>query len=224
MTFDEFIKKYDSKGIDFDGRYGYQCFDLYRQYCQEVLNIPQSPAVVGAKDIWTTYLKDRFDAIVNTPTGLPQKGDILIWGKEIGEFGHVGIFIDGDISKFNSFDQNFPVGTLCHKQLHSYKGVLGWLRIKQVNPLVVEPKYDLGDLGVWERQKIVSTIKDQQQALQNNAKTIQDQQRAVEILDDQKKVLTGRVELLQAQVSSSIGTFTKPIAKLLYQLALQLEG
>lgn len=140
MLFSDFIKKWTGQKCDFDGAFGSQCFDLYRYYCQEVLNVPQSPATgdKGALTIWDNYLKDYFDRIENTKENVPQNGDIVLWGTKIGKFGHVAIFIDGDVNKFNSFDCNFPTGTLPHTQSHTYNGVLGWLRLK-VN--VVKPDW-----------------------------------------------------------------------------------
>ena len=134
MTYLQFKKKYNGKYIDFDGHYGPQCTDLYRQYCKEVLNIPQSPLVEGAADIWNTYLKEYFERITNTPTGLPEQGDILIWNKNVGGgYGHVAIFDNGTTGKFQSFDQNWPTGSLCHVQGHYYTNLLGWLKFKNAN-------------------------------------------------------------------------------------------
>jgi hypothetical protein len=118
MTLDDFIKKYDGKVIDFDKAYGGQCVDLYRFYLKEVLQIPQSPPVNGAKDIWNAYQPEYFDKIANTPEGIPQKGDIIIWGSDFGKYGHVAIYLEGDVNNFISFDQNSPIGTPCHKQKH----------------------------------------------------------------------------------------------------------
>ena len=129
MTLKEFIKKYDGKLVDWDNAYGAQCVDLYRQYCKEVLEVPQSPPVKGAKDIWNNYVKELV-AFKNTPDGVPVEGDIVIWGN--GTYGHVAVFIEGDVNRFTSFDQNYPDGTLCHKQVHSYSGVLGWLRKRSI--------------------------------------------------------------------------------------------
>lgn len=134
MNAQEFFTKYDGKIIDFDGVYGGQCVDLYRRYVKEVLGFTQSPPVVGAADIWDTYLKDRFDRIENTPTGVPQLGDILIWNKNAGGgFGHVGVFSEGTANSFRSFDQNWPSGSPCHIQGHYYTNVLGWLRPQTMN-------------------------------------------------------------------------------------------
>ncbi|WP_252722587.1 hypothetical protein [Treponema phagedenis] len=38
MSLDEFVKKYLGKKVDYDGHYGAQCVDLFRQYCKDVLN------------------------------------------------------------------------------------------------------------------------------------------------------------------------------------------
>lgn len=142
MILQEFIQKYDGKGIDFDGSFGNQCMDLYRQYVKEVLSFPQSPPVPSAKNVWTTYLQDYFEKVENTPSGVPRSGDVVIWGDGIGEHGHIAIYVEGNAKKFKSFDQNFPVGTLCHIQEHTYKAVLGWLVPKEQNtPINMIPKW-----------------------------------------------------------------------------------
>lgn len=165
MTLDEFIDKYDGKGIDYDGSFGNQCVDLYRQYVKEVLGYPQSPPVVGAKDIWDTYLPEYFKRIENTPTGIPEKGDIVIFGTGLGRFGHVSVFIEGTMTRFKSFDQNYPTGSLCHVQGHTYNAVLGWLTPLQkpmdtpeyFKTLLQEAGLDLNNEGefraYWEKAK-----------------------------------------------------------------------
>ena len=145
MTFNQFKEKWQNKVCDFDGFYGGQCVDLYRMYCQEVLDCPQSPKVKGAKNIWDTYLKDCFVRISNTPDGVPENGDIMIWG--MGEYGHVAIFENGDTKTFNSFDQNFPVGSKCHTQSHNYKDVLGWLRYTKPVNQDTSTLPDMGELN-----------------------------------------------------------------------------
>lgn len=145
MTFNEFISKYDGKGIDFDKSFGFQCFDLYRQYCKEVLNVPQSPptGTLGASIIWDNYLKDHFNAIPNTPDVFPINGDIVIWKKAVSlPYGHVAVAISGNLKEFISFDQNWPSGSFCHKQSHNYNNVRGWLRKKGV----IMPTTPSGDL------------------------------------------------------------------------------
>lgn len=136
MTLTDFIAKWNGKGIDFDKAYGDQCMDLMHQYVVEVLGLSDGRilAAPAAKDVYlnfsTIFGNQYFDRIANTPTGVPQKGDIILWGTGLGPYGHVAIFRDGDINKFFSFDQNFPTGSKCHIQQHDYKGVLGWLRPK----------------------------------------------------------------------------------------------
>lgn len=130
MTLQAFFNKYTDRFVDFDGQFGAQCVDLYRQYCQEVLQVPQSPPVNGAADIWNNYLKGFFTQISNTPTGIPQLGDILIWSKKLNGIGHVAICVTADLDTFTSFDQNWPLASACHFQQHTYKNLLGWLHKK----------------------------------------------------------------------------------------------
>ncbi|MCR4307893.1 MAG: CHAP domain-containing protein [Candidatus Berkelbacteria bacterium] len=138
MTFRQFIDKYKGQGIDEDGSFGFQCVDLVQQYSKEVLGIPRwgSGNAIGR---WENYPKDKFERIANTPIGVPQNGDIVIWGKTIGEFGHIAVFIGGTAKTFQSFDQNFPLKSLCHIQSHNYKGVLGWLRLRVATPPPAPP-------------------------------------------------------------------------------------
>lgn len=139
MSIEEFIKKWSGKICDFDNFYGGQCTDVYRMYCQEVLEFPQSPLVKGASEIWNTFLTDYFSRVENTPEGLPNKGDIVIWNKNTGGgYGHIAIFTEGDVNSFKSFDQNWPIGSKCHIQGHYYKNVLGWLKPKNGNKKYTE--------------------------------------------------------------------------------------
>jgi hypothetical protein len=140
MNFNEFITKYNGKPVDFDGMYSNQCVDLMREYIARVVAQPQGQA--GAADFWTAYDKDPvlkllFDKIPNTPNGIPQPGDIMFWNKNKGGgYGHVAIFISGDVKKFISFDQNWgkPINKNmndpCKKVTHDYTDILGWLHPK----------------------------------------------------------------------------------------------
>lgn len=140
ITFNQFLTKWDGKYVDFDKRYGYQCVDLMRQYCLEVLGIPgyTLPPADYAKNIYKRYSATKpFLKIPNTPTGIPKNGDIIFWDYYpfvTGWAGHVAIVVgDGaSVNNFISFDQNWPTKTACHRQLHNYRGVMGWLRFVKV--------------------------------------------------------------------------------------------
>ncbi len=40
ISLTQFIKKYLGTKVDFDGKFGPQCVDLPRKYCDEVLEVP----------------------------------------------------------------------------------------------------------------------------------------------------------------------------------------
>lgn len=92
MTLTQFIKKYIGSKVDFDGQFGAQCVDLYRRYCADVLCVPQSPAVDGAKDIINnpgTLKVTRDSALADY-----SRGDVLIWGAtSSNKYGHVAILV-----------------------------------------------------------------------------------------------------------------------------------
>lgn len=128
MTLDEFIAAHEGHGVDFDGRYGDQCVDLFRAYVKEVLGLRQPPGVMGAADLWQAVSLEDWECIPNTPADVPLRGDVVIWDRRIGPYGHVAIFLEGDESSFVSLDQNWPTGRKVSRQGHSYRAVKGWLR------------------------------------------------------------------------------------------------
>lgn len=136
MTFTQFRDKYNGQPVDFDGIYPNQCMDLMHEYVYEVLGIKDAKvlAAPAAYQAYTDNYPQYFEKIDNTPDNVPQNGDIMFWGTGIGPYGHVAVFVDGDTNSFNSFDANWPTGSLCHIQHHSYNGVLGWLRPKTKEP------------------------------------------------------------------------------------------
>lgn len=132
MNLNEFVLRNDGKALDFDKRYNAQCMDLYRFYAQDVLSFPQSPPVIGAADVWQMYLSEYYKRIPNTPTGIPLPGDIMVWNRAYGPYGHIAIVLFADVHKFAAFSQNDPLGTLCHMRTYTYNRVFGWLHPKNL--------------------------------------------------------------------------------------------
>ena len=96
MKLEEFIKKNTGKKVDYDGRFGAQCVDLFRQYCQDVLCIPHTGGVEGAKDLFINYEKmekeKRYFLKITGTSFIP--GDIAIWAdSSTNKYGHVAIIV-----------------------------------------------------------------------------------------------------------------------------------
>ena len=123
----EFINKWNGKYCEIAGSANAknQCVDLANAYIRDVLGLPIIEWT-NAID-FPTKAGDKYDYILNSPTNIPQKGDLIIWKPTPG---HIAIFIEGNANRFTSFDQNFPVGSTCHIQEHNYTNVIGWLRPK----------------------------------------------------------------------------------------------
>lgn len=169
MTIQQFFDSFnglwiESTGISDSGSRD-QCVDLWRVYNLRVIG---GPNVTGnAVDYWTNFPTDFYDKIPNTPTGVPKLGDVIIWGTNYGPYGHIAVCTDiADTKTFTSFDQNDPAKSPCHYQPHTYTGVLGWLRPKNLpqDAPPIDPdktKIDLGDpYGVLEVQAIKSKLRD----------------------------------------------------------------
>lgn len=92
ISLTQFIKKYLGTKVDFDGKFGPQCVDLPRQYCNEVLEVPQFPPVEGAKDI--IKYPGKLRVINENILADYSPGDVLIWGAtKTNPYGHVAILV-----------------------------------------------------------------------------------------------------------------------------------
>lgn len=135
---DNIFAKYNGKfaGPVFDGLH--QCVAWAAVYSAEIGNTGYmpTPASGGARDIYEAFanpLPAQYDRIANTPTGVPKKGDIVVWGTGIGPYGHVAVATgDGDTNTFRSYDQNWVRGQAVTLTNHNYTGVKGWLRPKNL--------------------------------------------------------------------------------------------
>lgn len=151
MTLQEFINKYTGQYIEIDvnarPEVRNQCMDLFYFYQLDVLGFTN---VFRAPTAYQAFISghNEFHRIVYTSDMRPHPGDVIFWSDDyIKGTGHVAIFIEGDEKQFLSFDQNWPVGSNCHKQSHSYDGVVGWLRPKKLlNQLTKEDMQQIEDL------------------------------------------------------------------------------
>lgn len=138
MTLQEFQNKYLGKQVEYHsyGALAYnQCVDLINAYINQCLdnNTKDYTEIIGtnAKDFGTKFDRDDFEWIINTPTNVPQRGDVMVWNGNVGGgAGHVAIFLSGDANSFKSLDQNWSRVERVTLENHNYNNVIGWLRPK----------------------------------------------------------------------------------------------
>lgn len=214
---DEFISINNGKPLEVeDPSNRDQCFDLALGWC-DALGIPRETIRhLNASEIWTDptdLAVQYFDFIPNTPNGIPQKGDIVVFS---GKVGHVSVATGkGDSNTFESWDENWDTAhfnagidpktglliPICRFLTHQYNDVLGWLHPKSVVPPQPEPindqtKYDFGgDTGNVELGAMRSMYNDARRNLVN-----------AEVANKQQADIIG---LLQGDVTQANNTITE---------------
>lgn len=138
----QFVRLWVGRGIDEDGAYGRQCWDLAAKYSKDVIGCPRLPTRVGgngfAKDCFEKFLAPLPQYFVkvyndpNNPNQIPLPGDVIVWGDGIGQGGHIAIVLGAQPGKptFQVFQQNVPNDpqhTVAKIGVMNYNHVLGWL-------------------------------------------------------------------------------------------------
>ena len=137
MKLDEFINKYINTKIDFDNAFGAQCVDLFRQYCKDVLNIPHTGAVEGAKDIFLNYDKLPLEQkyFKKYSTNSPKPADVIIWNEtKTNKYGHIAIVVSNlSNNKVLVFEQDGFKQEGAKLSIRTTENMLGILRFNGGN-------------------------------------------------------------------------------------------
>lgn len=131
MTLFEFAAKYCGKKVDYDKYAGFQCTDLFRQYCHD-FGIPHTGSVEGAKELWEQFSENdekkyfnRFNATYAMP------GDVLIEdATATNRYGHVSIVLAADSMEALVLQQNGLTQQGCELAVRDLRNALGILRRK----------------------------------------------------------------------------------------------
>ena len=154
-TLEQFIKENNGKQVEVTGSANakFQCVDLANAYIRDVLGFP-IVEWTNAQDFPKKCLPPNYEYVLNSATGFPLKGDIVIWSSK-DNVGHIAICVeDGNTKNFKSFDQNWSKPLYCMLETHVYTGtnhkVIGWLRPNVIdldNNMTEEQKRILDFIG-----------------------------------------------------------------------------
>lgn len=198
MTTDEFVSKNLGKYVEVTGSANAinQCTDLANAYIRDVLGLPIIPWT-NAQD-FPNKANSNYTYILNTPSGLPQKGDLMIF-KSTDKVGHIAVFLDGNLSKFTSLDQNYPTGSRVSKVNHSYQNVLGWLRAKEIMQSDQIPV----DKDVFESLVTKSSKYDELVSKGITLTSLDEAEKKADALKEQTTKLTDQVRDLEGRVAGA---------------------
>lgn len=132
-----YVYSLEGKGWDFDGYYGWQCFDLVNYYW----NYLYGHGLHGdyAKDIPTANdFSGEATVYKNTPSFVAQPGDVVVFNDSYGSgAGHTAIVLngnaDGNLMQFQSLDQNWYGGgsdktEVAQRITHNYDSEMWFIR------------------------------------------------------------------------------------------------
>jgi hypothetical protein len=122
----QFINEHNNKFLDVDGGPKNQCVDLAKSW-QDKLGIKRT---TGNAINWLKNC-DKTQWDVYKAPGTPTTGSLIVFGSSYGKAGHIALYVNSEGNRFNSFEQNNPIGSKCHMVNHSYNGVIGWMTPKQ---------------------------------------------------------------------------------------------
>ena len=135
MTLEEFVKKYNGCKVDYDGVYGSQCVDLFRQYVRDVLLIAEHTGPCassgGAKDLFLDYDKMPIEKkyFIRSKQKNWVQGDVLIWDKtETNKYGHIAIYLGKINNSFIVFEQDGFKQDGAKINIRGRENLLGYLR------------------------------------------------------------------------------------------------
>ena len=108
MTYLEFRDKYNEKFIDYDGEFGFQCWDLAQQYVTECLGVPEwvlSGCGVAKNLLYGDKRNDLETYFYEVDVHEMNQGDLCIWD-DGGAYGHIAIEDSWDGNNVWYFSQN----------------------------------------------------------------------------------------------------------------------
>lgn len=123
MNLEQFFNQWNGKFAEFDNIYPNQCVDLIKYYNRDIVGYP-APTSGNGWQIYDTASPEYYMKIHT-----PQKGDIAVWKKEFGGYGHVAVVWDNN----QFFSQNYPIGAKCSLQTIPTDKIRGYLRPLKFN-------------------------------------------------------------------------------------------
>ena len=132
MDTKEFIDAYWGKSIDFDGKFGAQCVDLFRQFNKEVYRLPHTGGVVGAKDLYENYdqlpTEKEYYHRIPVEDSIPKEGWFSIFrATKTNPYGHVALVLWASKKVMIVAEQNGLQQKGLEIKVRDYSNCLGYL-------------------------------------------------------------------------------------------------
>jgi hypothetical protein len=207
-TLEQFIKENNGKQVEVTGSANakFQCVDLANAYIRDVLGFP-IVEWTNAVDFPKKCLPPNYEYVLNSATGFPLKGDIVIWSSK-DNIGHIAICVeDGNTKNFKSFDQNWSKPLYCTLETHTYTGtnhnVVGWLKPKSsiiISDMTTDGKNALGLLESYKINAKHSNLEGAMNALIGSVTSLKNATESIKNFENTVKALEAQLEAVNSKV------------------------
>ena len=135
MTLNNFVDTYTGKrATNNHGNFPGECVSLASRYAQEVQSVPNADAVLycqttgGARDLYENPTALTLRYYNKIPFGQPrQRGDLVVWGGNLGKYGDVAIALDSSNTIFGQLGTPVFIPANTRQEIRQ---PLGYLRLK----------------------------------------------------------------------------------------------
>lgn len=166
MTLNNFVDTYTGKrATNNHGNFPGECVSLAARYAQEVQSVPNADAVLycqttgGARDLYENPTALTLRYYNKIPFGQPrQRGDLVVWGGNLGKYGDVAIALDSSNTIFGQLGTPVFIPANTRQEIRQ---PLGYLRlkgddmvqeqdVKNIIPVMFAGRAaDAGDIKAW---------------------------------------------------------------------------
>ena len=128
-----FISTYHHQPIDYDRAFGYTCVDLFRLYCERVLQVPQPEGVKGALEFVKRYNEMPTLSKHFTVESVGTTGDFAVWGAtKNNPYGHIALVVGAVDQTAIVFEQDGYKQIPASFGFHTMENCIGFLRRKPI--------------------------------------------------------------------------------------------
>ena len=204
-TIEDFIKKYDGKYVEVAGSANAknQCVDLVNQYFIDVWNVPIIEWT-NAVDFPEKISKPLY-FVDKTPEYVPEPGEVVVfkkYGSLYGSAGHIGIVASATQKEMYVFEENYPTGSPCTINRHTYLGCRGFIKKQKEDDISCQEELEKCKTEQIKNDERIKSARKERDEYKRRVEELESEKRSVETkFGLEKKAWSEKEKVLQDLVA-----------------------